>query len=165
LRVEFTKAADRWSHVISLAGQPTGERLLSLEGDPTDLWPASPPFQELSQETLPDGRVVIFLVGKAGGSHWSASVEAAADPPRLVFDVACRATAAPARLGSSYRREVSEGDEGSRLVIETLLADSLLGCMERDTMCVGPKALDARKLPATVRWKYAVSQAFTIAAG
>ena len=57
--------------------------LESIEGTATDDWPPSPPLQSLSIETLPDGRRVALLVGMAGRSHWSASIEAVASAPSL----------------------------------------------------------------------------------
>src|SRR5688500_12794721 len=87
LRVVFEKRGDRWQHRIERVRANVGEPALqSSEGGAADDWPASPPFQDLSEETLPDGRTVLFLVGRAGTSHWSASVEAAHEPPQLIFD-------------------------------------------------------------------------------
>ena len=107
LQIEFFRQGDRYAHRISLAGDDRPvELLVSVEGgghvdgpNPNrpdcdyadDAWPASPPFQELRIEPRSDGRQVALLVGMAGRSHWSASVEADPQLGRFTFDVACRA--------------------------------------------------------------------------
>src|SRR5947208_6718154 len=106
LRVEFRWNNDRFKHVVSIVdvtGQAT-PLLESLEGTPSDPWPPSPPLQSLHIEKLSDGRRATLLVGMAGRSHWSASIEVALGEAKLVFDLACRHTQQPQRLGSRYRR-------------------------------------------------------------
>src|SRR5437773_7625601 len=106
LRVEFTWRGDRYGHVISLMNA-TGQTMLlfeSIEGAHDDDWPPSPPLQSLSIEKLADGRSAALLVGMAGRSHWSASIETTVGALVLVFDVACRHSQAPKWLGSRYRR-------------------------------------------------------------
>ena len=143
LRVVFEKRGDRWQHRIErVNGAAAVTVLQSSEGMATDDWPASPPFQELSQETLPDGRTVLFLVGRAGTSHWSASIEASQEPPQLIFDIACRHTQPPARLGSAYSA-LAEG-----LALEALLGQYAESAVMPDTI--------ATRLPGTTRWKYRV---------
>lgn len=141
LRVVFEKRGDRWRHTIARVEQGVGEvALASLEGDAADDWPPSPPFQELSRETLPNGRTVLFLVGRAGTSHWSASVETALDPPQLIFDIACRHTQAPQQLGSAYSR-----------LAESIALEALLG--RSTAWLIVPEAI-AQRLPGTTRWNY-----------
>lgn len=143
LRVVFTRQGDRWQHVLErVEGEAVTRLLQSSEGSASDDWPASPPFQELSQETLPDGRTVLFLVGRAGTSHWSASVEAAVDPPQLVFDIACRHSQTPRQLGSAYAALYDD----ARL-------ESLLG--EVSEGIISPQEITTR-LPGTTRWKYRI---------
>lgn len=104
LRVEFRWLGDRFGHVLSAvdsAGQ-SQPLLESLEGTPADVWPPSPPLQNLHRETLPDGRTALLLVGAAGRSHWSASIEAARGEAKLLFDIACRHGTASGWLGSRY---------------------------------------------------------------
>jgi hypothetical protein len=106
LRVEFIWHGDRFGQLISIVS-PQGEPqplLQSIEGSPTDDWPASPPLQSLSIESLVGNRRAALLVGMAGRSHWSASVEAAPDKSELDFDLACRHSTLPNWLGSRYRR-------------------------------------------------------------
>jgi hypothetical protein len=143
LRVVFTRHGDRWRHVVQrIAGEQTTVLLESLEGSTSDQWPASPPFQELSQETLPDGRNVLFLVGRCGTSHWSASIEAVTAPQQLIFDIACRHSRAPDRLGSKYT-----------VVAEGCAIDALLG--NCDAGAITPAEI-ATRLPTTTRWKYRI---------
>jgi len=105
LRVEFNWHVDRYRHVISLidaAGRST-PLLESIEGSPTDDWPASPPLQNLHCENQTDGSRVALLVGMAGRGHWSASIGSRPNESALVFDLACRSSAVAGPLDSTYR--------------------------------------------------------------
>src|SRR5438045_2944877 len=95
---------DRYYHAISLIGHSGRIMPLmeSLNGLAEDEWPPSPPLQTLSIETLPDGRSVALLVGMAGRSHWSASIEPVSGQAKLIFDIACRHPGPPHWLGSRY---------------------------------------------------------------
>lgn len=103
LVLQFPRVSDRWGHRLSLVG-PEGEVVLlrSQEGDDQSSWPESPPLQCLSIEQRRKDHSVALLLGMAGGSHWSASIEP--DPQRrsLVFELACRVSARPEFLGSHY---------------------------------------------------------------
>ncbi|WP_417739857.1 hypothetical protein [Rosistilla oblonga] len=95
---------DRFGHAIEqLRG---GKRTLLLEtlADSAAVpWPANPPLQQASLETI-DGRLAILGVGLAGTSHWSISMETlAGDSQGLRIDCACRCTSLPESLGSGYR--------------------------------------------------------------
>lgn len=132
----FRWTGDRWSHRILVAGAAAPTDWDSLEGpwppgtDPC--WPASPVLVELSRVELPrDGGTAVAGVGLAGRSHFSASFAPdpdAADTIRI--EIACRLHAAPAWLGSTYRR-------GGGLVRLAATAP-------------------AAPLPATVVWSYAI---------
>ena len=148
LRVEFTWRADRYGHVISLmkaAGQ-TVPLLESIEGSGDDAWPQSPPLQSLSIEKLAEGRSAALLVGMAGRSHWSASIEPALGVSGFVFDVACRHSQAPNWLGSRYRRlsaaaaDVSIRGDGAEVVSED------------EIVAIQPKMIASGA--GTTRWKY-----------
>jgi len=105
LAVQFAWLGDRYQHVVLLQ-RPDGSTrplLASVEGNAADDWPESPPLQSLSIERLAEGRTAALLVGMAGRSHWSASIEARGDGGELVFDLACRHRANLAQLGSRYR--------------------------------------------------------------
>ena len=48
------------------------------------------------------GRPTAFLLGMAGNSHWSMSVQVESARRRAIFDVACRLRQLPDFLGTSY---------------------------------------------------------------
>jgi hypothetical protein len=110
LRVEFIWREDRYRHTISLIdGDGSIVPLFeSFEGVSEDDWPPSPPLQTLSIERLPEGRQVALLVGMAGRSHWSASVEPVQGQAAIAFDIACRYkpprefARPPRQLGTRY---------------------------------------------------------------
>lgn len=110
-RVEFSWSQDRYRHrfVESASGKLLAE---SVEGDPLQPWPPSPPIQQLSAETI-DGRLVLLGVGSAGRSHWSLSVESIEQEGVVAFrfDVACRCPTKADVLGSCY-----QGSYGVRVV-------------------------------------------------
>jgi len=109
LRVDFDRAHDRWRHRVLLVvpqGSPiVGPVLLleSIEGNSEEDWPASPPLQFVSIETRPKKPPVALLMGMAGSSHWSASIEQQPAEKSFTFDVACRVKGQPQQLGSRYR--------------------------------------------------------------
>ena len=108
--------------------------LESVEGTPNQNWPPSPPLQELHLESRPDGKQLALLVGMAGNSHWSMSVEFDPAAGKALFDVACRVKREPGKLASTYRRQNSD-------------------------LCVVPTS-GPEELPATVRWGYQISPVF-----
>jgi hypothetical protein len=113
LRVVFRRLADRYAHVIeTVHGGEVVAIAESLEGTAEEDWPRSPALQQLHFETRPDGSRLALLVGRAGTSHWSLSVEAKPDSPLVIFDVACRVRELPVRLGSEYRL-LSEANKAS----------------------------------------------------
>lgn len=126
--------------------------LESIEGTPDDDWPPSPALQELHLEERPDGRRLALLVGMAGTSHWSLSVELDPVQRRALFDVACRVKRPPGKLGSAYRQltgavtptNIASASEASQLAHRRIEAD-----------------VDRIAVPATVRWRYAISAAET----
>ena len=105
LHVDFLWRGDRFGQVISLVDSNGKATPLweSEEGSAVSDWPASPPLQSLHIETLPDGRRAALLIGMAGRSHWSASIEPAKGAAEITFDLACRHVGQPAWLGSRYR--------------------------------------------------------------
>lgn len=150
--VRFEHRGDRYAHEI-LFGADGRQQVVyaSIEGTPEDDWPASPPFQSLHFEHRPDGTQLALLVGMAGKSHWSASIELNASDRSLVFDVACRVRGSAGPLGSHYRatgtlaRPSFEIDEraGSARLIEDVDATAIVAVDELK----GEKA-------RTVRWCY-----------
>src|SRR6478672_10846265 len=105
LRLEFIWLSDRYGHCISRidASGAIQPLLESIEGSPHDNWPPSPPLQSLTIEPR-NGCPVALLLGMAGPTHWSASIEAAADNTAIHFDIACRHGTNPGSLGSAYRQ-------------------------------------------------------------
>jgi hypothetical protein len=170
LRVEFERRGDRFGHVILLVmpGEEAVPLLESVEGGPSEDWPPSPPLQSLSIETLPDGRRAALLVGMAGKSHWSASIEAATPgEAALVFDVACRAGSIGGQPLSTYRTkdgarlrrvadqrvEVSGRDSTSRLRIESGPLETFAIINEREFSIAAIAATSSKN---TQRWKYRI---------
>ncbi len=151
LRVRFTWQADRYGHEVSRRRDGAWiAALASVEGTSEQGWPASPPFQSLHIEERDDGRTLALLVGMAGMSHWSASVEIDAAAGCVRFDVACRVRAAePGPLSSSYRlltagllAVVSSGRFGPTRLEQT----------GGQTVVVAQPTSDA--CPQTIRWDY-----------
>jgi len=104
VEVSFTRAGDRWRHVVSVAGTIAFESVEGAGGADADpRWPASPALTEVTRFDAA-GRPAILGLGLAGRSHFSASVAAHPDrPDTLLFEVACRIQEPPAWLGSTYR--------------------------------------------------------------
>ena len=150
LRAEFLWHGDRFAHRISLIHRSGAivPLLESLEGTPADDWPPSPPLQSLTIENRTNGRTVALLVGMAGGSHWSASVETLADAPELIFDVACRHNKRPTFLGSRYRKLIRSMDTQVCVTDQSARLSS-----DDDTVVIEP----IRIIPAaTSRWSFKI---------
>jgi hypothetical protein len=159
LQLRFARRGDRWGPTIQfhIAGRAVWQ-LNSVEGTADEVWPISPAFQSLEMHAQPDGRTFALLVGMAGSSHWSASVEADPIGERIVFDVACRIKIEPKLLGSSYVLS----DPASRPRIEAIALESMAGGSQPIIETTGERivvrVMDlAGFLPRTVRWKYAIS--------
>ncbi|MCI0361319.1 MAG: hypothetical protein L0211_22785 [Planctomycetaceae bacterium] len=151
LRVEFIRLADRYRHVVSVV-EPGGQVhpvFESVEGTATDDWPASPPLQSLSIEELTPARRAALLVGMAGNSHWSASIEPVSGHAALVFDIACRAAGECGPLGSQYRRV-------ARLEVKITAEDGVLSDGDNQTCIKIAPAASAATKSRTVRWKYRI---------
>jgi hypothetical protein len=155
LRLEFVQHHDRYSHRIVAAD---GAILLcSIEGTDQDIWPASPPLQQLSIEEHRPGVEVALLVGMAGKSHWSLSIEPLADGSGFLFDVACRLRDAAGWLGSSYQL-ASPSPPQLHFAPLPIAADSSSchveqrECEARVTPVVGDGGVSG-----TVRWKYSIA--------
>jgi hypothetical protein len=148
LAVEFTWRHDRYAHrVMWLRDGVESLVLESIEGDASTHWPISPPLQHVHVEERPNDVVVALAVGMAGRSHWSMSVELEPKSRRLAFDVACRCHQQPGRLGSSY----GLAHNAWQLVVhDDAMFDGELRIVPRATI---------EKLPATVRWRYALEKA------
>jgi hypothetical protein len=161
LSVVFTRRGDRFGHAVycmSCAAPgdgPTNTQpyLESIEGTPDDDWPASPPLKELHFESRPDGRRLALLVGMAGKSHWSASVELDPSAGRLTFDVACRLRGPAKRLGSMYHLASTDAPNPATIVAER--ESARLSIVAESRLIVEPISVLAT-CPQTVRWRYVV---------
>ena len=163
LHVEFQRLADRYAHQIiySPAGSISPMTWASQEGTFRDAWPPSPPLQTLHLETRPDGSQTIMLIGMAGRSHWSMSVEAVTKD-RLYFDVACRISESPVWLGSTYHcanqdatafcgRPTFSSCQGIGARESALQIDCASGILRI------PVSLATNAFPQSVRWRYTVA--------
>lgn len=149
LRVEFAPQGDRMAHAIKLVGgsfTKVGRLWLrSVEGGPAEAWPASPPLQSVHLEERAAGQRIALLVGLAGKSHWSLSVEPLVGEGAIRFEAACRANAEPAWLGSQYEE------------LEQLAVLESSNAVLREGRFVRVEAAAAAapvKLPRTVCWSY-----------
>jgi hypothetical protein len=175
LAVEFLRLEDRVGHAIQVVDGDSARRVLtSVEGAAADVWPASPPLQNLHVE---DRRVdtgepsavrrqVALAVGMAGRSHWSLSVEPDPRAMAIEFDVACRVPgdSGDDRLGSTYRAEWGDirvaGDccqlslgDGWTVVLRALVEPaSRLEVDSSEVVRVVPVASGL----TTLRWKYRI---------
>ena len=168
LRIAFQQRGDRFGHRIAIAN-PSGliTLLESVESAAEVAWPHSPPFQELEIEPRGGNQKVSLLVGMAGTSHWSASVEV--DANSLRFDIACRTRDATARLGSTYLvadASLVQQDHGTvviqtrdeRVAVERSSHDDVstqFVLLDNRRLWIGPD-VEIDKTPTTVRWKYSL---------
>lgn len=170
LQVRFSWRQDRHCHTISLLVDdrpiPVFE---SVEGSSLDVWPPSPPLQQRSVEELRPATKVALLVGMAGKSHWSMSVEPANDRAGFVFDVACRSGETAGQLGSGYLLLAdglrTDGDHDATIDVA---GRSLQIHCDRDGQTVA-KVLDGPLGPrvepmtinpgGTTRWRYRIELA------
>jgi hypothetical protein len=151
LRVQFVRRGDRYGHAI-LAVDLTGHEsplLESIEGTAAADWPPSPPLQNLSIHELSSDRRAALLVGMAGRSHWSASIEPVPGQAALVFDIACRTAGKCGPLGSQYRRLAQMAAEFAA----TAEFGSIAASDDQNCLSVAPP-VSAPTMTGTVRWKY-----------
>lgn len=169
MRATFLWQRDRYAHRIEVLerGRVT-ICLTTVEGDADDQWPPSPPLQQYSTEAGGAGEGLVLLLGMAGKSHWSASVETDATTTSLVFDVACRVARRPRWLGSTYRveRPITLGSQGTpSVVVGDRVAKAIVE--PADAACITPVTQDGNRVtvvpslpdatpPFTVRWKYRI---------
>ena len=111
-----------------------------------------------------------LLIGMAGKSHWSQSVETDPATTSLTFDVACRVQRQPPWLGSSYHASAGGAfisASGVRVAVAPGIELALTSeapdnsFPSRLEVCGGQVviAADLSKLrvPSTVRWRYRVA--------
>jgi hypothetical protein len=142
LEVRFDWRDDRWGHRFFIDGEPVWESVEGAAGGPplSDRWPASPAFTEIMVTETAAGPALV-AVGRAGRSHFSASLTAAANTAdTLLAEIACRLQEVPDWLGSTYRplrHEAEKRPAGGQLSIQ-------------------PPPGAGSNLPATSNWSYRV---------
>ena len=161
LRVEFRRKQDRFAHRVLL---DQVEVARSVEGDPSDPWPDSPPLQQLSLEQI-KGTETILAVGSAGRSHWSLSVEIEPNlegPSRVRFDLAARCRDHPSGgIRSTYLAadsifvEPSEGDSMQELIEDRDEKRGWRKVSIRPRQANG-EAVGETSRAATFRWSYQI---------
>ncbi|MBC8352738.1 MAG: hypothetical protein H8E66_12150 [Planctomycetes bacterium] len=167
LQVQFFWHQDRHCHTISLLVDdrriPVFE---SVEGSNVEDWPPSPALQQLSVEELRPDTLVGLLVGMAGKSHYSISIEPTSGRAAFVFDVACRSSEPPEQLGSGYLL-VAHGltPDGDHDAIISVEGRTMVIRCDRDgetTAKIKDDQLGTRIEPAminsggTTRWRYTI---------
>ena len=159
LRVVFDWHVDRFTHTVGVVDGDHFEPLLvSVEGMADDHWPRNPAFQNLSMMES-----TALLVGMAGTSHYSASVEAVSSAIR--FDMACRVKQQPEYLGSEYQTlpPVKTVDTGSisfiscgrsgRLQLRSNRPASVTTTSTATGITLHTSTF-AESYPETIRWDY-----------
>jgi hypothetical protein len=167
LRLTFNWFEDRFSHQVEWCD---GDRdivlLKSLEGNPDESWPLSPPFQQVEPHSIGDGTKSLLAIGLAGTSHWSASVEQVGkdrleNESRIRIDVACRMKSRAPMLGSTYDyfegASLQSTDRGLLLksVPDVALQVATSGQITQSgrSLTIAPLQIPAEN-PATARWVY-----------
>lgn len=159
MRITFHRETDRIMHRIEiLENGKFVPVLVSEEGYEHDIWPCSPALQNVHLEPRNLGQVAL-LVGMAGVSHWSVSVEADVSRGRATFDIACRTTSQPKWLGTTYRRKPPlTGDARPKVRIEPA-AGTPLEIEDTSHKLVLRVPITSGPLPRTIRWCYTVTAA------
>jgi hypothetical protein len=160
LRVVFDYRVARWGHTIEVRRED--EWIIaysSIEGTSSDDWPPSPAFQHIHLQNFSLNGPTALLVGKAGSSHWSAAIEADREAGALRFDIACRMSAEPTRLGSAYSSLHKHLPASTKPLIElATLNDTVHRVLDSsDTVFSVRVSNEFYPKPSTIRWKYAIS--------
>ena len=167
-RVHFFAWQDRIAHSVEIQQNGSSQIWESVEGDDQQDWPPSPPFQNLSIQRIRESDVAL-LVGMAGKSHWSLSVDIDAERGSIRFDVACRIAEPSDQLGSQYRTpaqvNISSPDQGAELTVAGRRCQLVLestGRGESDLLEFNKGLLrivatqQLATYPDTLRWKYSL---------
>ncbi len=174
LVTEFRWSRDRIAHRLRLRPANPGpagvERELgwSAEGDASDDWPPSPPFQQLDECLLAADRQGLVAIGMAGTSHWSLAVEV--EDEMLWFDVACRVQQPGPGLSSTYEFADSfqlraDGNQtclmlessqipwpAVRVAVDESLTELVATGGQRRVVFRPNRS--ATRFPCTIRWRY-----------
>jgi hypothetical protein len=166
LRLVLEQTGDRVSHRIEVldADSRILAELRSIEGTSDDEWPASPVLQNCSLQEIRPGALTAFLVGMAGKSHWSASIETVPHTGAFNFDFACRVHEEPQWMGTTYIQSISPhsrftlfelSPEG--IAIRTYDSfDSTRRVQMAEQLLLITCGEKPVKFPATLRWRYRI---------
>ncbi len=157
-------ASDSPRSLTSATDEDRGQRprlqqtqvLESIEGTPDQNWPPSPPLQELHLESRPDGKQLALLVGMAGTSHWSMSVEFDPHAGRAIFDVACRVKREADGLGSCYQ-SIATDSQLTISPVKPAVAGSAVSLRWTGPRLEIHPISESLALPRTVQWRYCVA--------
>jgi hypothetical protein len=183
LRIRFYSHGDRYFHqIVAIDGPLTRTLIESVEGDEQSIWPPSPPMQHVNISHIvsdtQQGRVAM-LVGASGQTHWSMCVSSLIHRTNgknehskleLQFDVACRTNNTPDFLACTYR--VLAGSvalpnnlncafvpaNGPGIVVVPKDSEIQVNRKRVPYPLLSCKAtgFQINKLPATIRWHYAI---------
>ncbi len=150
LELQFHWRADRWAHHLFRDGVACWQSVENLPDLPissslgiTVNWPASPVFTEVSLVETASGPALL-AVGRAGRSHFSASLAAAPDSSdTIVAELACRLHEPPGWLGSTYQPLPPDGPAAP----------------SAGWLAVRPPCPADLQLPATICWAYHLTPA------
>lgn len=160
LQVDFMRVGDRFEQTVTRL-DPEGTSVAiwrDIHDSASDVWPASPPIQELSLESI-GGKDVLLGVGRAGKSHWSVSIETTEvdSAPAIHFDFACRCPEPPQWLGTTYQTGPSDTDDSvmDHALRATCGEDAMLTRIAPGQIKIEPLN-HPPKWPGTVRWRYTI---------
>jgi hypothetical protein len=175
LSIRFIKSGDRLAHCIGLQKSSEGSGgflpvLESVEGDAQEVWPASPPMQQIVQEHIGHNSAPVLLgVGLSGNGHWSSAVEETS-MGSLKLDIACKSSKPASYLGSQYRManetEVDFKNNQVRLTVKresnesvTLVLSAEIGkvAMAKENRLISIMPGSEASLIQTHRWCYNVA--------
>jgi hypothetical protein len=157
LRVVFDWRVDRYGHRIEREIIGQWQRVLeSVEGSASEDWPPSPALQSLHIERRENGSVSL-LVGKAGISHWSASVEPLESRLGFQFDIACRVQERPLHIGSAYLLNDTRATQIVDVAATPPHAVCELAARNGSTVLRVQPLEFPGDYPATVRWRYRIT--------
>jgi hypothetical protein len=175
LRLRFFWRDDRYAHEIVLAARGTWHPLLrSIEGTARENWPPSPPLQSIDFERDAQNRQVALLLGMAGKSHWSASVELDPQAALARFSLACRTGGSDVWGPLSSRYEVlgsvQTADECRAIIRPAPPTSSGLRVDAQDhcgasarlvrsaaSLTIEPHGVLPSDEPQTIQWHYAIA--------
>jgi len=165
LCLRFARVGDRFQLRLLVNGATLLE---AADGGTQDAWPAAPPLQQLHEQVLPTGPVVLG-VGSAGTTHWSASF--AIQKPGVVWcEYAARVsrTWEPASqwLGTSFlvgkgweravaQDELTLANRSHKILLKTLGPESQLAVNDSESLEIAP-AKDFVQRSNTIQWRLAI---------